>query len=136
MQGKIRTPLGLVDRSLIEKFIKLAGFRWDKENQDWIILQDEVRGWKLDPYAKSEEKKYKRATMWLTVREYNMRWAMFRKGNHIEEAMKLVEEKLMNGDESLFLPDVLAYEENQNSEDRPYNYNKIFREMETKKLNE
>lgn len=122
------TPLGNVDRDLVEEFKKLAGLV--ERDGIWSFLSEEVSGWKIKHNAygtnKSGSDKYERGEIRIPIRSYNMEYAIC-KTKTIKEAMDFVKAKLIKNGKPVYLPDLLA-ERMEIQEPGCYTYGKILRE--------
>lgn len=133
MQTKTyNTPIGRLASDLINEVKGVAGFEWDKEYKDWVLISNKCTGKRVNPNGnrKANEDHLIKSDMWLPLRYYNFLYALHQCAGDIKKTIKYAKEKLEELDgEPVYLPDLLAIK----TGDQNMSYTKIMNLVVRKK---
>jgi len=134
MSFKISTPVGMVEKSLFDDLVEVAGLRWNGETKSWAFLEDKCEFWKLNKNSerRSNEAKWYKKEGWLPLRYNNFMYALYKVGGFdIKQAIEYAKRELFGVvGEPVYLPDVLNVAKGLPVDVKNYTYGQILREMD------
>lgn len=139
----MKTLYGEIIDVYFEEFCWIAGHKYT-DNQ-FTLIADEVEYWQLiNAGSNSDVNKWKKKKGWLTIRDFNFEYALYKTGQfvngangeqvktyNLEAALKYAKEKLFIGGKPVYLPEYLAGKANIMSDDSkkpPKSYSQILHE--------
>lgn len=131
MQDTVITPIGAINKSSYQEASKVAGFRWDKNKEEFVIITSKCEHWKLNTndQKKTNEAKWYKAEGYLPIRFYNFQYALKMCRDDIGKAVAFAKERLFDADGlPIYLPDELSRVNQIDPNERRYTYNKILSE--------
>lgn len=127
----MKTIYGEVPPSLVQKFCRIAGHKYDKEYENWITLTEEVEYWKLvNPASTSEKSRWKKVRGMLPIRDLNFQYAYYKCGQDMLKAIDYAHDHLFdeNGN-PVYLPDQMCFKNGEPLDEKIYSYNKLIKSV-------